>query len=73
MKMQHLRCSWALPNDSKHNEASFSTTSTGLLYLRVAQMSRCSDLAIFVLTDGQTDRRTDGQNRLHYPLRMRAG
>jgi hypothetical protein len=55
MKTQHLRCSWALPNDSKHNEASFSTTSTDLLYLRVAQMSRRSDLAIFVLTDGQTD------------------
>ncbi len=56
MKMQHLQCSWALSNDSKHNEASFSTSPTHLLYLRVSQMSRCSDLAIFVLTDGQTDR-----------------
>jgi hypothetical protein len=73
MKMQHLRCSWALQNDSKHNKDSFSTTSTDLLYLRVAQMSRCSDLAIFVLTDGQTDRQTDGHNRLLYPLRMHVG
>jgi hypothetical protein len=30
-----------------------------LLYLRVAQISRCSDLAIFVLIDRQTDRRTE--------------
>jgi hypothetical protein len=29
----------ALPNDSKHNEAScFSTISTDLLYLQIAQM-----------------------------------
>jgi hypothetical protein len=46
-------------------QASFSTTSTGLLYLEVAQMPRFPDLAIFVVTDRQ--------NRLLYPLlRMRA-
>jgi hypothetical protein len=74
MKTQHLRCSWALSNDSKHNEASSLTTSTDLLYLRGAQMSGCSDLAIFVLTDGQTDRQTDGQTEpITYPLRMHAG
>ena len=57
-KMQYLRRSWTLPNDSKHNEASFSTISTDKLYLWVAQMSRSPDLAIFVLTtDRQTDRR----------------
>ena len=47
-KMQHLRCLWTLPNDSKHNEASFSTISTDIVYLRVAQMPRSSDPAIFV-------------------------
>ena len=61
-KMQHLRCLWTLPNDSKHNEASFSTISTDILYLRVAQMPRSPDPAIFVLTTDTT-----------YPLRMRAG
>ena len=30
------------------------------------------DLAIFVLTDNNDDD-DDRQNRLHYPLRMRAG
>ena len=42
-----------------HNEASFSTISTDMLYLRVAQTPRSPDLAIFVLT---TD--DDRQNRL---------
>jgi hypothetical protein len=47
------------------------------LCLQVAQMPRFPDLAILVVTDrrtdGQTDRWTDGQNRLLYPLlRMRA-
>ena len=58
-KMQYLRRSWTLSNDSKHNEASFSTISTDMLYLRVAQTPRSPDLAIFVLTtdDRQTDRR----------------
>ena len=37
-------------NDSKHTEASFSTILTDTLYLRVAQMPRSPDLAIFVLT-----------------------
>ncbi|MCG8623027.1 MAG: hypothetical protein MJE68_13660 [Proteobacteria bacterium] len=48
-----------MSNDSKHNEASFSTISTDMLYLRVAQTPRSPDLAIFVLTtdDRQTDRR----------------
>jgi hypothetical protein len=48
----------ALPNDSKHNEAGFSTIPTDSLYLiRVAQMRY---LAIFVLTTdaGQTDTQT---------------
>ena len=49
-KMQYLRCLWTLPNDSKHNEASFSTIPTDILYLRVAQMPRSPDPAIFVLT-----------------------
>jgi hypothetical protein len=50
----------ALPNDLKHNEESFSAISTALLYLRVAQMPRCPDLAIFVLTNNkQTDKQTE--------------
>ena len=61
-KMQYLRCSLALPNDSKHTEASFSAILMDTLYLRVVQMPRSSDLAIFVLT---TD--NDGQNRLYHP------
>jgi hypothetical protein len=52
-KIPYLGRSWALPNDSKHNEAGFSTISTDSLCLRVAQMPRSRDLAIFVLT---TDR-----------------
>ena len=57
-KMQYLRRSWTLPNDSKHNEASFSTISTDMLYLRVTQTPRSPDLAIFVLTTTD-DRKTD--------------
>ena len=53
-KPQYLQRSWALPNDSKHTEASFSAIFTDRLHLRVAQMPRSPDLAIFVLT---TDRR----------------
>jgi hypothetical protein len=52
-KTPYLVRSWALPNDSKYNEADFSTDS---LYLRVTQMPKSQDLAIFVLT---TDRQTD--------------
>ena len=57
--MQYLRRSWTLPNDSKHNEASFSTISTGKLYLRFAQMPRSPDLAIFVLTTDDRRQTTD--------------
>ena len=59
---QHLQRSWALPNNSKHNEASFSAIFTDTLHLRVAQMPRSPDLAIFVL---MTDNR---QKPSHYPL-----
>ena len=48
-KMQYLRRSWTLPNDSKHNETNFSMISTDMLYLRVAQTPTSPDLAIFVL------------------------
>ena len=34
-----------IANDSKHNEASFSMTSTDMLYLCVTQMPRSPDLA----------------------------
>ena len=54
-KMQYLRCLWTLPNDSKHNEASFSTILTDILYLRVAHKPRSPDPAIFVLTTDTTD------------------
>ena len=56
-KMKYLRRSWTLPNDSKHNEASFSTISMDMLHLQVAQMLRSPDLAIFVLmtTTDKTD------------------
>ena len=47
-KKKYLQRSWALPNDSKHNEASFSAMSTDMLYLRVAQMPRSPELASFV-------------------------
>jgi hypothetical protein len=55
-KKTYLGRSWALPNDSKHNEAGFSTISTDSLCLLVTQMPRSRDLAIFVLTtdDRQT-------------------
>ena len=45
-----------------------SDTSIGL---RVSQALRSSKVALFLLTmNGQID---DRQNRLHYPLHMRAG
>jgi hypothetical protein len=55
-KISYLGRPWALPNDSKHNEAGFSMISTDWLRLRVAQTPRSRDLAIFVLTtdDRQT-------------------
>ena len=46
-------------SDSKHSEVSSSPILTDSSYLRVAQMSRCGDLAIFVMT-------TD--NRIALPL-----
>ena len=78
-KRQYVRRSWTLPNDSKHNETSFSTISTDMLYLQVAQTPRSPDLVIFVLTttDDNRWRKTitddDRPNWLLYPLRMRAG
>ena len=58
-----LRRLWAVPNDSKHNEASFSTDS---LSLQVAQVPRSRDL---VMINIQADR----QNQLFYLLlRMHA-
>jgi hypothetical protein len=50
-KTQCLQCSWALPNNSKHNKVSISKTLTDLLRLRIAQMPRSRDLAINVLTN----------------------
>ena len=51
---------WAVPNNSKHTEASFHR----FRQIRCAQMSISPDLAIFVLTT--TDKTL-------YNLRMRAG
>jgi hypothetical protein len=67
-KTSYLGRSWALPNNSRHNEAGISTISTDSLRLRVAQMPRSPDLAIFVLT---TDRQTPKPIALPL-LRMRA-
>ena len=54
IKIQCLRHSWALSYDSKHNRVGFSTD---LLYVCVAWMPpRSPDLAIFVLTNRQSDR-----------------
>jgi hypothetical protein len=54
----YLGRSWALPNDLKHNEAGFSTISTDSLCLRIAQVPRSRDLAIFMRTTDrqQTDK-----------------
>ena len=43
-----------MPNDLKHTQASFSLILTDWSRLRVAQMPRCRDLAIFMVTT--TDR-----------------
>ena len=43
-----------MPLDSKHPEASFSPTSTGSLYFRVAEMPKSQDLAIFLWTTTTT-------------------
>jgi hypothetical protein len=59
-KTRYLGRSWALPNDSKHNEVDFLTIPTDSLYLRVAQMPRSRDLAIFCADDRRrTDIQTD--------------
>jgi hypothetical protein len=60
-KTSYLGRPWALPNDSKHNEAGFSMISTGWLRLQVAQTPRSRGLVIFVLTrdNRQTDTQTD--------------
>jgi hypothetical protein len=60
----------ALPNNLKHNEASFTTISTDSLRLRVAQTPRSQGLAIFVLT---TDRQTDKPIALTLAAHARAG
>ena len=55
-------------NDSKHIQAIVSLIPTDWLRLRVAQVPRCQDLVIFVMTtDGQTDK------PIALPLRMCAG
>ena len=52
----YLWRSWTMTNDSKHIQASFLLTQTDWIHLRVAQMPRSRDPAIFMLTtDGQTD------------------
>ena len=56
-------CNARRPYQTKHNEVSFSKVSTALLRLRVAQMPRSRDLAIFC-----AERQIDGQNQLLYPL-----
>ena len=55
-----------MPNDSKHIQAGLSLIPTDWSHLRVAQVPRCRDLAIFVVT-------TDGDTADYLPLRMRAG
>ena len=51
-----------MPNDSKQIQASLLLIPTDWSHLQVAQVPRCRDVVIFVVTtDGQTDRRTDGQ------------
>ena len=60
-----------MPNDSKHIQASLSLIPTDWSCLRVAQLPRCRDLALFVVT---TDRRADGQtDRLLYPCTCMRG
>ena len=62
-------------DNAKHIQASLSLIPTDWLRLLVAQMPRSRDLAIFmVITDGQMDRRTDGQtDRLLYPCACTRG
>ena len=63
-----------MTNDSKHIQAlpSVSLIMTDWICLRVAQMPRSQDLAIFVVTtDEQMDRRTDRPNT--YPCACTRG
>ena len=49
-----------MPNDLKYIQASLWLIPTDWLRLRVVQVPRCQDLAIFVVTtDGQMDRQTN--------------
>ena len=52
-----------VPNNLKHIQASFSLILTDWLRLRIAQMPRCQDLVIFVVTT--TDRQTDYFTPVH--------
>ena len=68
--MHDLNNSGTLPSVSKEREVINFADSGTLIGLRVSQMPRSSKVAFFVLT---TDDNDDRQNRLHDPLRMRAG
>ena len=57
-----------MPLDSKRSKASFSPTSTDLLYFRVAEVPKSQDLAIFFVDDDN-----DTIDYFTGPLRMRAG
>ena len=63
---QYLRRSWTFPIDLKGNEASFSTISMDMLYLRVAQTPRSPDPAIFVLRTTEARVRNE-RNLVHLP------
>ena len=67
-KTPYLQRLWGLPNDLKHTEASFSAIFTDTLHLRVAQMPRSPDLAIFVLTTD--DRQTTDDRRQTKPITL---
>ena len=54
-----------MPNDLKHIQASFSLILTDWLRLRIAQMPRCQDLVIFMVTITTTDRQTDYFTPVH--------
>ena len=52
-----------VPNDLKYIQASLSLILTDWLRLRAAQMPRCRDMAIFMVTT--TDRQTDYFTPVH--------
>ena len=66
----------ALVSHLKHSEAKTSQFFA-VFDISIALVTRSDaksrDLAILVLTDKQTNKQTDGQNRLLYPLSMRMG